>query len=640
MEFLAATKEGIFVYDALSVSKEDKAADWTAGHGADGLSAKVVAKLPSPTNAFGHSWSADGAQLASVCDDGVRIYDASAGYSLIRELPKVAPDVGGRTGGVRTVQFSAKNNFMVTYEKWDPQYPENVHCWALSGEKAGSRLLSVILKGYSSGALPVEMITWTFDEANCLILQPGVGIAVRDGDPSVPEGEEDEAPKKLIAEKSAGNFVVAPAHYNGACFVACYIPEGSLAARVAIYSLSNTAKSVAELHLPAKVKDCKILWNFDGTAVLVLASSDVDETGSSYFGTTYLYWVNLEGGKAKQTQIYGAKDGQVQDLCWSPTANEFMVVVGMLPATVALHDGKTGKQTTNLGQTRRNTLKWNPFGRFVAVGGFGTLPGDLDFFDRSKEETISSLRAALTVNCDWAPDGRHFITATVAPRMNEGNQMSIYRYTGERIIRLDYVPEHVEARHEDTGAGARTKTQALLYAVSWRPDKKQYEDRAASPPRPGNRRKKGLPDGSQAAASASAGPAYRPKGTAGGSVAAMMRGEMDAPAPSAEDRGRWESNEQPKLADWEIKKMERERRKEAEKRVQEDKDREKQELLDCKQAGIDGKKRIKELKKLLEEIEAAKDKDWDEQTDDDEALMEKEVDYRTELAELEKKHGS
>lgn len=42
----------------------------------------------------------------------------------------------------------------------------------------------------------------------------------------------------------------------------------------------------------------------------------------------------------------------------------------------------------------------------MAVAGFGTLPGDLDFYDRSKDETVASLRAALTVDCSWFADGR------------------------------------------------------------------------------------------------------------------------------------------------------------------------------------------------------------------------------------------
>merc|ERR1712032_1130315 len=115
-----------------------------------------------------------------------------------------------------------------------------------------------------------------------------------------------------------------------------------------------------------------------------------------------------------------------------------------------------------------------------------------------------------------------------------------------------------------TGAGARTKTQALLFRASWRPSKKQYEDRPASPPPAGQKRQKGLPDDSAASKSATA--AYRPRGTdAGGAVAAMMRGEIDAPksgggSMSKGGEGGWTTNEPAPLADWELRRIEKERK--------------------------------------------------------------------------------
>ena len=36
-------------------------------------------------------------------------------------------------------------------------------------------------------------------------------------------------------------------------------------------------------------------------------------------------------------------------------------------------------------------------------------------------------RNDVAVTCDWAPDGRHFLTATVAPRLNVDNGYQIWR---------------------------------------------------------------------------------------------------------------------------------------------------------------------------------------------------------------------
>merc|ERR1712217_370274 len=111
----------------------------------------------------------------------------------------------------------------------------------------------------------------------------------------------------------------------------------------------------------------------------------------------------------------------------------------------------------------------------------------------------------------------------------------------------------------------RTKTQALLFRASWRPDgKKQYQDRPSSPPPAGQKRKKGLPDDS--AASKPTVEAYRPRGeAAGGAVAAMMRGEIDAPKTGGGSLSKggvegWTTNEPAPLAEWEIRKIEKERK--------------------------------------------------------------------------------
>ena len=34
------------------------------------------------------------------------------------------------------------------------------------------------------------------------------------------------------------------------------------------------------------------------------------------------------------------------------------------------------------------------------------------------------------VTCSWAPDGRHFLTATIAPRLRVDNALFVYKYNG------------------------------------------------------------------------------------------------------------------------------------------------------------------------------------------------------------------
>eukprot|EP00927_Polykrikos_kofoidii_P055647 TRINITY_DN49860_c0_g1_i1.p1 TRINITY_DN49860_c0_g1~~TRINITY_DN49860_c0_g1_i1.p1 ORF type:complete len:654 (+),score=159.54 TRINITY_DN49860_c0_g1_i1:149-2110(+) len=653
MEFVTATKEGLIVFDALSIGQATAGDDWTKGATVDGNKVKVIAKLPSPDNAFGHAWSNDGVFLGSVTDEGVSVYNASEGYELILELPRVAPDVGGRTGGVRNLRFSPKNSFLVTYEKWDPQYPKNCHVWDLRPENKGARIYSCVLKGYTSGALPVEMIRWNADETLTFELIPGEAIVIRpfdlEGAVDTDDAEGEQPKTRKLSLRGVAHFQVGTQTAKGSTFIACYVPESGVVAKVFLYNLVDVATPLLTVSFPAKIKDMTIMFNPLGSELLALATSDVDETGNSYFGNSYLYWVSCEGGlKPKHHMVCGQKEGVVQDLAWSPTKNEFALVYGMMPATVALFDGKTGQLISTLGASRRNTLKWNPFGRFLAVGGFGTLPGDIDFFDRSCEETVSSMRAALTVLSSWAPDGQHFLCSTVAPRMNEGNQLSVYRYSGELVFKIEFKPAVVQARHEDTGGGARTKTQALLFSASWRPccDPSKYEDKPATP-RTGPKRKKGLPDSTEAVATTTTTAAYRPKaaagyggaGAAGGGnlVAAMMRGEINLPEPAKS----WDTpaQEAKPLEEWEVRKLMKEQKKEAEKKELAKKEAEKQALRQVDQAVKDNKQKLKELRATLDSLQELKEKEWDDLTSEDEAVLEGEMEMRAQIAELEKKCG-
>ena len=121
-------------------------------------------------------------------------------------------------------------------------------------------------------------------------------------------------------------------------------------------------------------------------------------------------------------------------------------------------------------------------GRFLAIAGFGNLPGDVALYDRKpdgkfkpmgsarcgplvcaahmhwrscdhpcspptsklcdepsvRSATVDACGVALSrprargrvengVTLEWAPDGRHFLTATIAPRLRVDNGFHLYR---------------------------------------------------------------------------------------------------------------------------------------------------------------------------------------------------------------------
>ena len=94
--------------------------------------------------------------------------------------------------------------------------------------------------------------------------------------------------------------------------------------------------------------------------------------------------------------------------------------------------------------------------------------GDIIFFDKKASGTckrMGSVRSP-SVSLEWAPDGRHVVTAVTAPRLRVDNCFQVFTYYGENVYREEF-PELYEARWVMAPKG--------LY-----PDRPQSPDRVAS----------------------------------------------------------------------------------------------------------------------------------------------------------------
>merc|ERR1719421_2371715 len=271
--------------------------------------------------------------------------------------------------------------------------------------------------------------------------------------------QRDGEPAKL-AVPGINAFEVSPGAGSG--FIAVCTPErkgGPATCR--IYSLESLETPTASKSF-FKAENVSLLWNHTGSALLVLTSMDVDDTGQNYYGNTNLYFMRPDG--QEDCIVASAADGPVHDVAWSPTQDEFLLLHGDLPCNMTLNDGKRAKEKMEFGRGHRNTIRWNQFGRFVVLGGFGQLAGDVDFWDKIGRKKLGFLRMECCVVCGWAPDGRHFLGATTAPRMRVDNKIEIYDYCGNRQGAMPFEE---------------------LYLASWRPRPRgAFQDRPPSPGRP------------------------------------------------------------------------------------------------------------------------------------------------------------
>lgn len=119
----------------------------------------------------------------------------------------------------------------------------------------------------------------------------------------------------------------------------------------------------------------------------------------------------------------------------------------VMPAKAALFDQR-GRPLHDFGNNFYNFVSFNSQGRLVALGGFGNLRGTLDIFDRRSLTKVATMDAANASFCQWSPDGRFILTATLSPRLRVDNGIKIWHCAGGLM--------HIQSIDE-------------LYQASWRP---------------------------------------------------------------------------------------------------------------------------------------------------------------------------
>eukprot|EP00434_Breviolum_minutum_P015092 symbB.v1.2.013305.t3/scaffold936.1/size150329/2 len=291
-------------------------------------------------------------------------------------------------------------------------------------------------------------------------------------------------------------------------------------------SKTETMKAEVESGQLAELK-----WSSSGSALLVHCTTEVDDSGKSYYGVSKLLLASADGKVQKDLTEADATTGPaqmgqaVQAVEWSPTLDEFILIRGYQPAKVTLWYWDAETQTVNLAKVltekaHRNFISFNHFGSLVCIAGFGNLAGEVDFYGRTEEKCdfvkISKCEANCAVSADWAPDGRHLLTAVLFPRMRVDNGLTLWNaLAGTKVL---------------------SASSEQLYEVAWRPGRAVEEDISAE-------------EVGRATANADSGSAkkqaYKPpkaRGTGDSTVAAMMRGEVAVPD---EDRRRrpWQSKQ-------------------------------------------------------------------------------------------------
>lgn len=366
-------------------------------------------------------YSPDGRWFAWATPDDVKVVDANDG-SLRTTL---------HATGVHEIGFSPKGSYIITWERPtkldDGNSAKNLKVWKT---ETAEEVIAFVQKSQEGWNLQ-----YTYDEKYCARIVTNTVQFF--------ESHNMNTVWNRIHVEGVTDFALSPGkNYSIAVFIA---ERKGQPAIVRIYNLPNFSNHTSQKSF-FKADKVQFKWNALGTAVLILAQTEVDKTGKSYYGETNLYLMTANGNFDCRVSL--DKEGPVHDVAWSPNSREFSVVYGYMPAKTTIFDVRANV-VQNLPMGPRNTISYSPQGRFILLGGFGNLQGHVDIFDTERNmNKITTIEASNATFCEWSPDGQHILTATTSPRLRVDNGVKIWHYTGPLM--------YVEALDE-------------LYNVCWRP---------------------------------------------------------------------------------------------------------------------------------------------------------------------------
>lgn len=373
------------------------------------------------------TYSRDGSLFSWCNGEKVRVL-RSADSQVVQELalPKTS-----------LLQFSPLNNILVTWRPYsktaeDPQGEPNLQLWDV---QTGA-LLKALYQKKLEGWCPC----WSDDEQ----------LAVRSVNNQLhffDNNDFNTIANRLHLQK-VSDFALSPG--GAPSTVAVYVPGSKGAPSfVRLYQYPRFEGPGAVLANKSffKADRVSMQWNSKGSAVVVMASTDVDKTGASYYGEQTLHYLAVDG---ETSVVQLAKNGPIYHVAWSPSSLQFCVVYGFMPAKATIYNLKC-EPVFDFGTGPRNAAYYSPQGHILVLAGFGNLRGQMEVWDVKKFKQVCKPQAPDSTHFSWCPDGEHIATATCSPRLRVSNGYKVWHYTGTVLLQ------------ETTPPGAE------LWEVLWQP---------------------------------------------------------------------------------------------------------------------------------------------------------------------------
>merc|ERR1712110_718558 len=188
-----------------------------------------------------------------------------------------------------------------------------------------------------------------------------------------------------------------------------------------------------------KAEDARLYWSSSAASVVVLASTEIDKSGQSYYGSTQLHHLCARGRNSGEAALVPLdKGGPVYDVAWQPNREAFCVIYGFMPSQATIFSSPKLDKLQTFKDISKNQCLYSPGTTgLLALCGFGNLGGKIDVWQMETKKKVCEFSSPDTTQFEWAADGYHFVAATTSPRLRTDNRIDIVTCTGKKNFRLD-----------------------------------------------------------------------------------------------------------------------------------------------------------------------------------------------------------
>ncbi|KAL7722334.1 Eukaryotic translation initiation factor 2A [Entamoeba marina] len=248
-----------------------------------------------------------------------------------------------------------------------------------------------------------------------------------------------KAPKQY-ANTIVKDFAWSPNSESPDTF-AVFVPENkkqNIPAMLKVSHYPDVARCITSISF-FKASESKIVWSPKGNVVFCKAQTNFDKTGQSYYGESTVHICSL--ADSSNNISIPKPDGPVYDAIFNNDGSLLASVSGFMPAVVEIFSvSRFGKLTSvkKFKNQSRNELKFSPNNQFLAVGGFGNCPGEMDVYETSKWKLVNDYNAHCTTEWHWTHDSKAIVFCGCYPRRHFDNFIKMCYIDGTCLPSVDY----------------------------------------------------------------------------------------------------------------------------------------------------------------------------------------------------------